>query len=40
MCRGGLTRRVIENIAPNIPDGLVYLIHGVADLAVRRVIAH
>jgi len=40
MCRGGLlTRRVIENSVPDIPDGLVHLIHGVADLAARGVIA-
>ena len=40
MRRGGLlTRRVIENGVPDIPDGLVHLIHGVADLAARGVIA-
>ena len=37
---GLLTRRVIENSVPDIPDGLVHLIHGVADLAARGVIAH
>jgi hypothetical protein len=31
---------VIENSVPDIPDGLVHLIHGVADLAARGVIAH
>jgi hypothetical protein len=41
MCRGGLlTRWVIENGVPDIPDGLVHLIHGVADRAARGVIAH
>jgi len=40
MSRGGLlTRRVIENSVPDIQDGLVHLIHGVADLAARGVIA-
>jgi hypothetical protein len=31
---------MIGNSIPDIPDGLVYLIHGVADLAARGVIAH
>ncbi len=35
-----LTRRVIEDSVPDIPDGLVQFVHGVTDLAVRGVIAH
>jgi hypothetical protein len=31
---------VIENSVPDIPDGLVHLIGGVADLAARGMIAH
>jgi hypothetical protein len=40
---GPLTRWAIQNSVPDIldiPDGLVHLIHGVADLAARGVIAH
>ena len=41
MSRGRpLTRRVIEDGVLDIPDGLVQLVGGVADLAVRGVIAH
>ena len=32
--------QVIENGVPDIPDGLVQFIHGVADLAAHGVIAH
>ena len=35
-----LTRGGVEDSVPDIPDGLVQLVHGVADLAVRGVIAH
>jgi len=38
--RGCSPRRVIGNSVPDIPDGLVHLFHGVADLAARGVIAH
>jgi len=37
---GLFTRRMIENGVPDIPDGLVHLVGGVADLVVRGVIAH
>ena len=35
-----ITRQVIEDSVPDIPDGLVQPVHGVADLAARGVIAH
>jgi hypothetical protein len=38
--RRSITRQVIEDSVPDIPDGLVQLVHGVADLAARGVIAH
>jgi hypothetical protein len=37
---GRSPRWMIGNNIPDIPDGLVHLIHGVADLAARGVIAH
>jgi hypothetical protein len=37
---GPLTRWVIENSVRDIPDGLVHLIGGVADLGARGVIAY
>ena len=35
-----LACQLIEDGVPDVPDGLIQLIHGVADLATRPVIAH